>query len=236
MEPGMKSRGIVRILSGRSSVYSVLGRAYEREVDLETLSMYSGIVNGFLRKYVQEVDVNADIREGVMELYNIFKNMSNDGLRALELDLAVDYADMFLGVKYAREGRGIPHPSESVYIRGRMYEITDQISSIYMNAGFLKSPEFREPDDHIALELYFIAHLSRKAAESFEADDAGAATKYLGMQREFALDHLLRWGIRLADDVTENAGTDFYRAIGKMTRGVLSSEEEFIDGLIARAP
>jgi TorA maturation chaperone TorD len=84
----------------------------------------------------------------------------------------------------------------------------------------------REPDDHIGLELIFVAHLATMALNSMELNDQSAAEKYLQAQREFLFEHLLRWGPAWARLVNKHAETDFYRGLAHLTYGALLAAAE----------
>ena len=86
----------------------------------------------------------------------------------MRLDLAEDYAGLFLGVR----GK-IPHPSESAYQGGRkiMTRPYRQVLKIYEEAGLSANKSFTEPEDHVATELSFMAFLARKTSESIKKGD-----------------------------------------------------------------
>jgi anaerobic sulfite reductase subunit A len=111
----------------------------------------------------------------------------------------------------------------------------DQIHAIYLKAGLIRSREFKEPEDHVALQLYFMAYLCRRAAEHMENGNLQDLLKNLKIQKTFLDEHLLKWVPKLAVDVIENADTSFYKAIGKITKGLLNMERTAIKELIKQA-
>lgn len=223
---------VIRALNGRSAIYSFLGRAYEREIDPDTLASYLSYLGRF-QVYSELDGLDDDIRQGFREIREYLEGVDRQRLDEASLELAVDYANLFLHVKYAREGRGIAHPSESAYLTGHLYgKPTVQVSTIYSEVGFVKSPDFREPEDHAALELYFMAHMSRRAAEELSRENAPKALRDLEVQLKFLRDHLSAWAIRLADDVVENAETKFYRGVGRLTRGLVSYDADALEELV----
>lgn len=218
-------------LKGRERIYSFLGRIYEKEIDLTLLKKYIINKKSFL-KYRSVADLNHNLREGFMELYNYLNKLDERRLDEAVLELAVDYANLFLGVKYTRENRGIPHPSESVYLTGYMYQDErDRVLKIYLEEGLVKSPDFREPEDHISLEMYFMAHLCNKAIKSLNDGNIEDLRRSFKVQRTFLNNHILRWVPKLADDIIRHADTEFYKAVGKITKGFLDMEKEIIDDI-----
>ncbi|MDI9619339.1 MAG: molecular chaperone TorD family protein [Candidatus Nezhaarchaeota archaeon] len=223
---------VISVLRGRGAVYAFLGRIYEREVDEGLLRELVNRKALFL-KFEAMDGVDASIKEGFRELHDYLAGVSEDRTSEVLLELAMDYASLFLGVRYAYSRRGIAHPSESVYMTGYMcQEVLDQISGIYLEAGLTKNSNFREPEDHISLEMHFMAHMCRASEEALKRGDLEVLDKHVKVQERFLREHLLKWALRLAGDIIENAETPFYRAVGKITKGLLSSEEEAINQLM----
>ncbi len=79
----------------------------------------------------------------------------------------------------------------------------------------------REPDDHIGLEFLFVAHLASLALQAIEQGDERRLEEIMQAQRDFLLEHLLRWGLVWARLVEQNALTDFYRGLSHLAHGTL---------------
>lgn len=220
----------IRFLSGREAVYSFLGRIFEREVDRQLLESLLSRRDALLKfRFITDPSAAA-AREGFEELCEYLSALDRREMDEKILELAADFANLFLGVGYAFSGRGVTHPSESAYVKGYLYsDIVDEVFEAYLEEGLLKSPDFHEPEDHIALELYFMAHLCRKAMASLNEGRSRDLIKYLNTQKNFLFGHLLRWALNLAEDIIKNANTPFYRAAGKILRGFLIMEERAID-------
>jgi len=230
-EGDFKSR-MSKVLKGREIIYMFLGRVYEKEIDEELLSALIHRID-MLLAFEEMAGVDINVKEGFKELRAYLSQVRNRELNEVLLELATDYANLFLGVDYAYHKKGIPHPSESVYLTGYMYQdVIDEVFDAYLEAGVAKSSEFREPEDHVALEMYFMAHLCTKALEALNAGDLQSLRRHLERQRDFLTNHLLKWALKLADDVIESANTMFYKAVGKITKGLLTMEEEVLQQLV----
>lgn len=226
---------LARFLSGREALYNFLGRMFEREVDKQLL-MDLLSRRRLLLRYLELSDPSTTlIKEGFLELHEYLGSIDSDKIDNIILELAADYANLFLGVGYAFNKKGVMHPSESAYIKGYLYsDPVDEVSREYLKMGLIKSPDFHEPEDHIALELYFMAHLCRKAMALLGGGKKEDVLRHLETQREFLLKHLLKWAPRLAEDVIQYANTTFYKAIGKILKGFLNVEEKMINEIIER--
>lgn len=175
-----------------------------------------------------------ELSEGFKHVYNYLKNLNEDNLKDAIVELAVDYANLFFGVLYAKEKKGIPHPSESVYLTGLLYqEPTDEVRKIYYKHRLIKSGSLKgEPEDHIALELYFMARLCERSLRKLNEKRFEEVAKLLKTQFEFLKNHLLKWAPQMTGDVIRYAETDFYKGIGRITKGVLEADYEELNNFL----
>lgn len=119
-------------------------------------------------------------------------------------DLAADYAAIYL------TGRYHASPNESAWLdadglerQGPMFAVREWYQKYNLAAGDWR----RRQDDNLSLQLQFIAHLCRIAA-----DKAGWRAV-----ADFLDSHLLRWLDRFAERVAGRAATPFYAALGMLT-------------------
>lgn len=167
--------------------------------------------------------------EGFKEVAGVASSLKGADLEKVRLDLAVEYAGLFLGVW------GKPaHPSESYYLtEGQliMQQPRDEMLRLYMAMGVDRAGEFKEPEDHIALELQFMAHLCDKTIAALKDGNFKDARKYLDAQRDFLDEHLGKWVPKLASDVLKLAKHEFYRAIAKITKAYVDMDKELVADL-----
>ncbi|MBK8899681.1 MAG: molecular chaperone TorD family protein [Anaerolineaceae bacterium] len=79
----------------------------------------------------------------------------------------------------------------------------------------------REPDDHIGLELLFVAHLAQLGLKAVEDNNAFNLEQVLAAQRGFLTNHLLTWAPQWCDQMVHHARTDYYRGLALVARGAL---------------
>jgi len=211
------------LISNRENLYRFLARVYRVEVDAPFLRQLGGV--GF----PTECD-DPELAEGYRLLTAWLKNPGSDPLT----DLAVDYARIFLGAGLF-DGV-VAYPYESVYTsEGRliMQDARDQALALYSSKGLSCVEPMGNPEDHIALELEFMAHLCRETLQA--GDDWASASALLKEQQEFIEKHIGKWIPAFCADIAKCASTDFYRAAGKITLGFLNMEHEILEDLIAEA-
>ena len=134
-------------------------------------------------------------------------------------DLKADYTRLFTGLIK------IPvAPWESVFFteeRLVFQKQTQDVRGWYRRYGMAVTNQYKEPEDHIGLELTFIAHLAKiglaALATQNEVDFEGA----LAAQRDFAAKHLFLWAPLWCSLIQEYAQTDFYRGLAQIVNGAL---------------
>lgn len=135
------------------------------------------------------------------------------------IDLKVDYTRLFVGT-----GKVPVVPWESAYFNEAhllFQEQTLDVRAWYQRFGLKAIKLYKEPDDHIALELAFMAHLAKLGLDALGAQDDAAFQEGLEAQRGFLTEHLLLWGPLWCNLVVEHAKTKFYRGIALVLRGAL---------------
>jgi putative dimethyl sulfoxide reductase chaperone len=214
---------ITALVSSRGDMYRLLARLYQVEVDAALLAGMSQT------DWAVESD-EPGIREGYRLLGAYLSQLGPDTVT----DLAVDYARLFLGAGLAETGAAFPY--ESVYThpdRLIMQDARDQVVQLYRAEGLDKIAEWNVPEDHIALEFEFMAHLCQKACQALATGDRPGASAYLEKQKSFLDQHLCKWIPGLCADIRRNAATDFYRGVALATEGYLHVDQALVDKLVA---
>ena len=134
--------------------------------------------------------------------------------------LTWDFNRLFVGPGEMRAA-----PWESVYrskTKLTFQEPTLAVRALYERFGFESPAIHREPDDHLALELDFLAALSGLAAEAARSDDGERLATCFSTQQAFLKEHLLAWAPRCLTLVVEHAETDYYRGASRLALGSLA--------------
>jgi TorA maturation chaperone TorD len=149
-------------------------------------------------------------------------------VRALNADdrlrLEVEHTRLCAGLK---EGDFLPPPFESAWRTGAAPgEIAREIENAYAGAGFAEIDMEAGPQDHLAVELKFMALLALKEAEAVESGDAATARARMNEQKAFLERHLLGWVPRWTDALAHGTQEPMYWALAGMIGALLSQTLE----------
>ena len=133
--------------------------------------------------------------------------------------LTWDFNRLFVG-----PGEMLAAPWESVYrskTKLTFQEPTLQVRELYARFGLHAPAMHREPDDHLGLELAFVATLSDLAAQATARGDTALLKSCFETQADFLRDHLLAWAPACLVLVEKHAETDYYRGAALVALGSL---------------
>ena len=151
-------------------------------------------------------------------------------LKSFKEELDVDFARIFLGMN----SHGA-FPYESVY-RSKlgllMQDPFDEVREFYGKMGFKKNPGLKEPEDHIAIELAFMANLAHQTGMALKNDKKQEALTHLEQQREFLRQHLSPWVPSFCKDIQEVAWTEFFKSLASLLDAWITSDHEELDRAI----
>jgi TorA maturation chaperone TorD len=143
-------------------------------------------------------------------------------------DVEDEYVKLFLG-----PGKAEVMPYQSIYEGNRIYgETTLKIKSIYSRAGLRIPSEAGLSEDHLGVELQFIAHLCDRAIALLERGENVALS--LELQKKFLEENLLPWVQEFCEDVLQTHAANFYRGMARVTRGYLEEDRVLLYRLLAQ--
>ncbi len=122
-------------------------------------------------------------------------------------------------------GKLFAPPWESAQVdseRQIFQEETLEVRGWYRRFGLQSEHLYSEPDDHIGLELAFLAHMAQLALAAHAEGDQPRVVEMLAAERAFLTEHPLRWAPAWCAQIGQNARTDFFRGLALMTDGVLT--------------
>ncbi|MBQ9043458.1 MAG: molecular chaperone TorD family protein [Eggerthellaceae bacterium] len=121
--------------------------------------------------------------------------------------LADEFTRLFLG-----PAKPLAPLWESVYRESDellFQQTTLDVREAYKGAGFEARAYPKEADDHLAIELDFMAALVNRTLTALQADDVEAAHANLAYQRMFLADHLTKWTGDLRERAAREIPTNY---------------------------
>ena len=221
---------VLEILRDRVTSYGFLSQLYRQEISLPALGH-------LLDELTREQPAGEVASEGLQFLRQFALAVQRSDLAAVQSELAAEYVSVLL----SGDKKGVS-PFESVYTSAErllMQEARDQVLAAYRAEGLAKIAEFREPEDHIAIELEFMAHLCQQTIEMLEKGNVAGGLASLDHQKTFLEQHLLVWVPEFCQNLFRVSRSDFFRGLARLTQEHLDQERETIAeivGVLEEAP
>lgn len=212
------------LLVGESLLFDLLGRILYTN---PTRTWLEPLVTEGIFEDIPFANQQDDVIHGLDLLAAWMKSADGKLSDAMLSDLRVDYAQLFI----ANNPMRVP-PWESVYFsedRLTFQEAAIDVERWFMQLGLQINTNNKEPNDHIAFELSFVARCAEMASHAQRTQQDELFIRLLSVQQQFLEKHLLRWGGKWAELAYENARTDFYRGVALIVRGALQELKQVFD-------
>lgn len=150
-----------------------------------------------------------------------FAEMARHIPPAVELEtLKVDHARLFVG-----PFKVLAPPYGSVYLEDNrmMGDSTIDVIKCYENEGL--NVVVKDAPDHIAMELEFMYYLVVKELEAINDNNQQSLRSARQKQYSFLQVHLARWLPFFAENVLENAQTEFYRNLAHLSNVFVQNDQ-----------
>lgn len=207
-------------LAASEQTYTFLSQMLFRELNEEAIAALKG------QEWPTETG-NETLDRGYVQVRRFFNFASTD----IRTQLAVEYARVFLAAGVFGSDKMTAVPYESVFTSEghlMMQASRDDVVRRFAADGFQVNPDLHEPEDHLAFELEYVAHMSRKAAELVEAGNAEALAANVARQVEFIDAHLLNWVGNLYETAREYAKTTFYTGMLLVVLGAAEQSRDLL--------
>jgi thiosulfate reductase/polysulfide reductase chain A len=197
----------------RAKLYQFLSVMYHDEIPLWLVEK---MINSEFMDHIiklQEVCTIQDFCSGLSKLTHGLKGAPPEEIYN---DLRYEYADLFLNA-----GKNPAFPYESCYTTREplvMQAPVVEMRAALNKAGMKKHPDYKDLEDHIAVELEFMRHLAEKAAYKGGKQEE---------QFDFLRDHLMGWTVEFCAVLTNAAKTPFYHGLAQITMSLLFNERMF---------
>ena len=232
-----KDDGIVIILADRSYLYRLFQRIFG---DAPTLELLQIISNHYMREAIELYieDHNEQHSREYLEVLHTLKTIDQQTLDHVK----DEYTHLLVGPNK------LPAPPwESVYInKERMIfqDSTLKVRQAYLKYGLLPANYPHEADDHLALELDFMLHLSSLLLEKYEQMQVGSMCitgntdtdeikKLIDDQQAFLDEHLLVWVGSFAEQIQHGQTQIFYPQMALLLEQLIKADRQVLTEISA---
>ncbi|MFO0754065.1 MAG: molecular chaperone TorD family protein [Thermodesulfovibrionales bacterium] len=185
-----------------------LGFAYPEAKNLDMLGeILQGSENYFAGDLLGDV---GSFKEKVLESGNTLEELQSEYLSVFDVG-------------------GKISPYETEYLREKIsrkpFEIAD-IAGFYHAFGFSVNEEMcnKEPVDHIAVEMEFMAILAWKEEYARKSGQTENEEIVNEARKKFLSEHLARWGFFFCKQIQELDSSSFYKELAKLLEAALQRE------------
>ncbi|MBR2789509.1 MAG: molecular chaperone TorD family protein [Eggerthellaceae bacterium] len=188
----------------REFAYRYLWRFFAMEPDEAMLNLIAGDVAG------SQLGILLDAESDGMKAQTRLAGLARDYLEGEGGGLAHlrdEFTRLFLG-----PAAPIAPLWESVYLDNDhllFSRTTLEIRELYKTAGFAAGAAPKEADDHLAIELDFMAALAKRTAEALSAGDRALASAYTVYQKAFLEQHLTRFVPQIIEQLDAKIPDDY---------------------------
>lgn len=213
----------------REFFYLFLSRSFSREADrlfLRSALEFSRSLKDLFGDLKEE-----DLIRGRKLLEEFFQETKQTRAEIILLDFAEQYASLFLGV-----GPENVSLCESAYRneRGLLFQSSYfEILNEYEKAGLTKREDFTEPEDHLAVELAFMANLCRWSNSTIQRGEKEETERSYRSQGRFLDNHLSQWVPRFTKGLLDASPSGFYKALAYLLKGYIKVDRTWIDELLS---
>ncbi|WP_042349439.1 TorD/DmsD family molecular chaperone [Bacillus massiliigorillae] len=213
------------ILAGNTYAYNLFQNIFGNDPSMEqfeilTNEMTKEALDIFNMQDKQEYSIR------INELEEFARRFHKDKHAVLE-QVRTEYTRLFIG-----PGKLPAPPWESVYrtdARLLFQESTLEIRRRYLKYQFLPAEYPRVADDHLALELDFMANLSSMAEKACEDNDFKKLNRLLEEQKDFITNHLFKWIPEFSKKMQESSTSYLYPSMANLLNEFLVIQMEVLD-------
>ena len=216
---------IIDYLRDSAETYRFLSQMVFKELNAEAIAAVAEI------EFPAETG-NAHLDEGYRLVRRYFRFSAEDR----RTQLACEYARVFLAAGVYGKGERTAVPYESVFTspeRIMVQASRDDVVRVFLRDGFQVNPDLHEPEDHLAFELEYLAHMSERAAALAEANDVAALLQNLDRQCAFVDAHVLNWLPQLAATARQFAKLAFYPGMLLVAQGTAEASRLTLQDIAA---
>lgn len=173
---------------------------------------------------------NANDGSGASPALREFEELCRNGQDISFENLKIQYTKLFLG----------PEPAyapawESVYISSEpllFQKATLIVRKFYQDHGFMAAGYPHVADDHLGIELDFMANLALKSLDCHNSSNEEQSLYWLKISQQFISEHLLKWLPKYVKALTRVDYSKYYNTMAELLLNFIKTDFSIIDEYI----
>ncbi|OBZ07962.1 hypothetical protein A8L34_25390 [Bacillus sp. FJAT-27264] len=195
-----------RWLESRGLIYQMLVDFFGRKPSLSLVAQWCS---------TRQMNVAAEMTEGGRELKRYLCSLEPGKLPQICRQETQEYTRL-MNERAAREAAN----------RGRAKEFCNVLSDVYASAGVVFKKCGEEADDHIAIELEFMAVMHERML--YNCFTVRSAMELLEIQETFLEEHLLRWTPKFCERLNSLTESKLYLGLSHMLEEFLPQDLQML--------
>lgn len=217
---------IIEFMTAEMLTFGILSRLALNSPDQQWISSL------FENEIFSESPLGADhssIKEGLTAINNWYSQNSSVVDASAIQELKLDHDELFFGLGAKTSPYGSVYLSKEHLL---FEEQTIQVRKWFAQYGMRVEQQHKIPDDHIGLEVSFLAHLALLTIRACESENKELLHGLLKDQRNFIVEQPLLWVDEWLARIYTYGNTDLYKGLAKLIAGSLRTVETQLTSFI----
>ncbi len=173
---------------------------------------------------------NDKMKSGLERLINCTEYLKKLPASQASQEVQLEFTSLFIG-----PGEPKAPPWESVYRTPEKLLFgwpTLQVREAYRQDGFEIKRKYQMPEDHMGLELMFLATVSNALAKTMINENQSSTPLMIERQMDFISNHPLTWIEDFFNDANSNDSIGFYSGLIELIWGILLWDLEILKEML----
>ncbi|MGD8191581.1 TorD/DmsD family molecular chaperone [Brevibacillus ginsengisoli] len=208
------------VLESREFMYRLLQRMFESSLDKELL---------LKAKDELPFELLTEISEGGRDLSQFFLSITQTNVDQIAKQEQEEFQRLFIGPNELPA-----HPWESVY-RSAERILFDETTFLFRQKlhenGLKYLKENNEPEDHISIQLSFMAYLIEQQIQALQENNDEEFCRKVNAQVAVLQDHLNQWVFEFTNNLLVATDSLLYQGAAKLLRDFLKADTAYVSDI-----
>ena len=206
------------IASYRMGIYRIISKAFLYEPTSDELRELVCLA---------KAGVGCSCRESEQEFLSAFASFETNDYDALRTQVASEYAELFVG---PRPPLAPLYGSVYLDLHERLFtDTTMKVRARYETCGLQAKQRNHVPEDHIGLELEFLAWLCEEEIAALKDDNSALVKLILDEQRSFLSAFVAGWLHTFAIKIEDSQCSDYYTMWSRFADGFVREDMSYLE-------